>query len=93
MSPEWVQWGMLGMGAVGNLLVMAGLISKNSKTMGELTTTTQSLADTIENVGRDLHQLYDSRFDHERRITEIETAHRINHGSDQLQNRRSTDPK
>jgi hypothetical protein len=91
MHFDWVQSGILGMAAVANLLVMAGIISKNSKAMGELTATTEGLSDTIKKVGGDMQQLYDSRFDHERRLTELETEHRGNHNTKRTHIRRKAD--
>jgi hypothetical protein len=77
-TDQWIQLGILAAMGIGVLLTMAGIVSKSSRATGELSATVKLFQGAVvefkQEVKTSIETLYNSRFDHERRITEIETG-------------------
>lgn len=83
ISVESVMISFANIGAVAYLVKrVVDKVEKHSELMPQIVEAQKSIASSLEAVDRNQTRLWESRNDHDRRLTDIEAIHRI-HGCDQ----------
>jgi predicted transcriptional regulator len=79
LSPETVVIAFANIGAVVYLVrSVVGRVDKHNEILPEVVQTLKNISENQREISRAQRDLYESRNDHDRRLTEIETTHRLN---------------
>ena len=73
-TDQWIQIGIFLMMGGANALVLIGIVNKNSRSAGELSATVKNFGSIVNELKDGMKELYHTRLDHERRLTEMETG-------------------
>jgi hypothetical protein len=73
-ADQWIQVGIFLMMGGANALVLIGIVNKNSRASGELSATVKNFGGIVADLKEGMKELYQTRLDHEKRLTEMETG-------------------